>query len=314
MVGFLCGALIACSELVSLDKYYVRSEALDGAVDAGPCTVVTPSDDTVRACVMAMGCSPFVPDESLASCLTYDSQFLTGKASCLRRATSCSDVTKCVGYGVATSAQCPASAAAVRCAGNVAIECSSRVKLVLDCNVLGGTCDTYRSSGTGTADRAGCRVTSSCAGTTSACSGTSAYECRGGKGFGVDCAKSGGVCGIANDAGTCFLKGPSCSRNSPITCSDDTIGFCSGGGRLDFDCAKNGLSCTIEKGEGWCVAPGCTVADVADAETCSDSCASSTTIKTCVGGAPFTVDCTAFGFTTCESGMTAGKQAYAICR
>src|SRR4029077_4551769 len=85
-----------------------------------------------------------------------------------------------------------------------------------------------------------------------------------------------------------------CSDAGSASCSGNTLQKCEPSGQeFDYDCTRAGGSCATDTtGTGTCVSPGCAVTS-----TCAESCSPATgALTACVGGAPFTVDCTHYGF------------------
>jgi len=321
VVVVACGAtfaLVACVQALGLEQPTIRSK--DGGVttqDAtpAPCGEITPSLDSIRACVLTTGCLAIDPPISVGSCVGIDNITQTGQKACLVEAKDCGDVIACLGTGAATADQCPEGSTQATCQKNLAIDCPS--KAVFNCDVIGGTCTTYPQTVGGPANRAGCMVVSSCSGTGSSCSGTSAFFCRGGKGIGFDCAKSSSVCAVQNGSPGCYIKGPDCPDiKADVKCDGNKGVFCGSGGKVTVDCATSGLACVTDDKRGvYCLAPGCTIDE---GVACDDSC-SGTALTLCIGGVRHTIDCTEYGFTRCSEGDTEAqgetpKFHWATCR
>lgn len=277
-----------CAALFSLDEYTV-AEVCPAALTVDPTVAET--------CVRALSCSPFVPRAKLSICMTYDLFAAHPQIDCLRAATSCSDVAKCTGVGLASAAQCPSGAAEWRCAGSLAVRCSTSGSYTLDCAVLGGQCGTYASSAGGAIDRAGCRVASRCTGSGDSCQGDTLVSCVNGQGFGTACGPQGGACDVVDGQAGCYPATEACS-GSTAACTGNVLSLCGGLGHVErFDCGARGHRCvTTTSSEGFCVAPGCPTSLEGE---CKESCEGSK-MSLCVAGVKTTVDCRDYGMSRCR--------------
>jgi hypothetical protein len=80
---------------------------------------------------------------------------------------------------------------------------------------------------------------------------------------------------------------------------------------MAFDCAVSGLSCAVGVTDSYCLAPGCTTAQ---SDACKESCDTTTGTATfCVGGAPYKVNCKAYGFNTCAKYTSTSLGAFVSC-
>jgi hypothetical protein len=170
---------------------------------------------------------------------------------------------------------------------------------------------------------AGCVVNPSCQDTDSLehCSGNSDYVCYSGKGYGENCGAIGATCTAVSGTSGCYFQNDSCQATDTYSCTskngNSTLAWCSGAKQaFDFSCARAGLSCaTDDAGTGNCVAPGCTLDST---QSCAESCdPDGKTIHVCVGGAPYAIDCTLFGFSGCAKSDDMSQTpplAYAFCQ
>jgi hypothetical protein len=253
---------------------------------------VTPTAARVRTCVYAMSCNPLVPFTTISSCLTYGLYF-----ACNEGATSCADVEACSGIAREPDSACTSGETGWKCDGDIAVRCDAPFYSV-DCGHLGGTCDLFES--TLVEDyRFPCKLEapSSCSPddpTSYSCSGSNSVSCVDGKPYGMDCTAWGGDCieSTPGDAG-CSTTTADCDDLGTSTCVGNSLHYCDTDGRLGiYDCSPSGATCQVDG--GYCLSPGCT-ADY----PCTESCVDGTHLEACVGGAPYQIDCTAYGFKSC---------------
>lgn len=280
--------LAGCASVLDLDSYQIDKTS---SPEGGTCGTVPSGDDAiVRACLLLVGCSPFVPRLSLSDCISFSTPRAFGYEKCLVGARTCTDATRCIGVGL-IGTECTTSQSA-RCSGTRALNCADGY--FTDCSVVGGTCTTYTAS---TGLRAGCRVQSSCSAATGArCAGQSLYTCFNGVGIGQVCSNTRSTCATRSGTTTCWDQGEPCS-GAPVSCEGNVAAVCGQSGRFTFDCAAMGLECKMSGEEVYCVAPGCEVARVKE---CKESCSGSTA-NLCLGGLKRAIDCTRYGLRTCKS-------------
>jgi hypothetical protein len=243
--------------------------------------------------VYALSCNPLVPLATMSSCLTYGIYY-----GCNEGATSCADVEACSGVAREPDAVC-AGATGWTCDGDIATRCDGYEPYSVDCGHLGGTCDIFESTEV-EEYRFPCKLPtpSTCSPddpTSYACSGDFSVSCVDGKPYGTDCTAWGTTC-IEPTPGeaTCSTTSADCTEYSTASCVDNAIEYCDSDGRLGvYDCSPAGATCASG---GYCLSPGCT-ADEADA--CTEACVDATHAQACVGGAPYVIDCTSYGFTGC---------------
>jgi hypothetical protein len=272
-------------------------------------------DQLVESCVLAVSCDPYFFSEPLAFCLTYDGLHRAAAYSCLAGIHSCADFYTCQHVRSATIADCPNATTSAACNGELAVNCSDQGSgTVRDCSILGNSCGTYTdpSSGDLVAD---CIVDATCTDTDGLdhCSGNSDYTCINGTGYGTNCG-SETTCTTVDDVTGCYFNEPSCAVSDSYACNGAQLTFCSDGLQQIVDhCGLSASSCELDDaGVGYCVSPGCTIQSVA---TCVESCAKNgTTLNTCIGGAPYAIDCTTYGFTACDQAMdTDTGTTYTFC-
>jgi hypothetical protein len=252
----------------------------------------------VETCVLAISCDPFVFPVSLSDCISNDVLRATGSYACLSTISDCTGWYNCQGDRFATINECPGFASF--CDGNnVAFDCSDGSPgLVTDCTKQGGTCATYTDSNA--LVHADCVVVPTCTnvdGGVQCSSNNQAIACIGGAGFGLNCTAVDSTCQAEDFVGqSCLPNGTACTTPGTSSCSGATsLSTCTANDQgFTYDCSRAGGSCTTGDGGAGCVAPGCSLAS-----NCTESCDGDHTLSVCVGGAPFTVDCTEYGFTSC---------------
>ncbi len=336
----LGGGLVACNLIVGAGTYSVgvyvdgSTEGDGGSGEASSCQEppagqacgaafpqgCSAFDDLVQGCVMAESCGP--PDQNwffdvpLWQCMTFNYIGSRPTYSCLTTAKTCTDYFACEHTRAATLQECPNGAPDAgsygKCNGSLAITCNGQGKgYVEDCsqNAFGGTCTTLGGL------LSLCQVVPSCNGDGGQqCSGNTLFFCFQGKGYGWNCRPEE-VCGTNNGDTNCFFaQTTTCSAPGKTTCgANNQVQACADDSQLFVeDCTAMGATCaTDDAGIGRCVSPGCTPGAAA---TCSESCASDGhTINTCVGGAPYTVDCTQYGFNRCAQSKDTGGTLYTYC-
>lgn len=262
------------------------------------------NSEVVRSCVLKVSCTPFDPLDVISTCVTLDTQ-QTFKTSDCRGATTCDDIARCTGE--AWSAKpCAPEDGAWKCDGTRVINCVEGYEV--DCQTYGGTCALYDDPVIG--KRARCQVLSGCkeaAGRFHCASPHVLYECHAGKGFGRDCSIGGGTC--EEEAGSnagCRDPLPSCGADA-LSCVGAVSAQCVDGKLYESNCGGVGLGCDPES--AFCLAPGCAARDW---DNCSESCSGSK-LSFCYGGAPYSVDCKDFGFTSCETFRRIDGTLYAAC-
>ena len=202
---------------------------------------------------------------------------------------------ECLGECVGTCS--PADYKKWACDGDWAVDCSDG-GLSYNCATRNAVCG--EALATSSVDDGGCIPSSmdeiTCeAGENSdaRCSGSTFYWCADGEVWGLDCDAA---CVEGEDGAYCSLASETCSA-SAASCKGDTIEFCDADLLYsEHSCAENGLKCVATDGGGVdCVADGC------DSSSCTETCIDGTTLQFCVGGAEIEVDCTEYGFDSCET-------------
>jgi hypothetical protein len=228
----------------------------------------------------------------MSGCLTYGLYY-----DCNEGATSCADVEACSGVAREPTDTC-AGASGWRCEGDVAIRCDGEPYSV-DCARLGGTCDLFESTEV-TEYRFPCKAPapSTCSPddpTSYTCADKYSVSCIDGKSYGTDCTAWGATC-IEPTPGyaTCSTTKANCDAPETASCVANAVQYCDSDGRLGvYDCGPAGATCAPG---AYCLSPGCTTAD---ADACEESCIDETHAQACVGGAPYVIDCTDYGFKAC---------------
>lgn len=292
-------------------------------------TTFVPNDNVIRSCLLRAGCNPnFIPVRTVSECVSKNTQAALPGESCNGSSKTCADYEACEHIGIAHDDLCGGTQT-TRCDANGrAINCGNyNVDEFLDCPRLGGTsCGTYTFAGNGLL-YADCKVTVTanvCAGlsddqayycqTGSSGVPDSLYFCYGGQAYGSSCTQFATCFDTTPpptaDAGppkpdaSCFFNFLAHCSGLPdsASCSNGVAKVCSAEDIISYDCSSVGLSCAMKPGstDGYCVAPGCTPLKV---DQCVESCgADGTTLTFCYGGVPYSVDCTAYGFTQCMTG------------
>ena len=265
----------------------------------------------VSTCLYAVSCDPYFFDMNVSNCITYDYLESALSLSCLSRITSCNDFYTCQGWRYATTTECPTTSTSGTCVGGNAVDCTATPGIVTNCGQFGETCGTFSTtSGAGVS----CIAPVSCTGTDSTffCSSNYLYSCTNGVAYGQNCSTIQATCESVGTNTNCYYNAPSCSNLNTYSCAGGSLKWCSSAGQsLNYDCARAGLSCTIDStNTGYCVAPGCTAPPPS---TCTESC-NGNMLSVCVGGAPYNIDCTQYGFTGCTTGTDSSNTTYAWCQ
>lgn len=307
--------------------------------DGGPTLACTPNGDLVpglpagsaafqqlvNACVLAVSCDPLFFPVTVSQCITTDYLDTHFPTKCLANITSCDDYYACQGARIATIAECQTASNDDMdigvCNGTVATLCfSSGDGIVQNCAALGGSCTTYHESDyadfgdTG----AGCEVLSSCSnptdGSTQCNSNTQVFTCVNTDatsiGLATETCPQGAACSTNSVTTACFGTGTACTTVG-TSCAGTDLTSCetlsSGNQQFTTDCAVAGLQCAPASGvnPAACTAPGCATSG------CVESC-DGTKITTCIGGAPYVVDCTTLGFPVCDT-ASANNTDYDYC-
>lgn len=295
------------------------ADADDGSRDAeaGPdCGQAIPAGQAdfqqlVSACMFAISCDPYLFPISLSTCVTQNALQAATSFACLSTITSCTGSTNsfysCEGFRYATTSECPALMSTCDTVNSVAIDCNytGLTGVVTDCSRTPlSSCQIYADSGT--SSKADCVVVNSCSDTDAGvqCSGNNRYACvavdDGGIGVGRNCATAACV----TNAGCEFNGTTTCTDAGRATCSGNTLQACNTAGQaFNFNCARAGGSCATDTtGKSGCVSQGCSVSS-----TCTEACNKTTnTLTICVGGAPYTMSCPQYGFSSCGSDTATG--------
>lgn len=321
---------VGCNLVVDAGGYSVG--AIDGAApgddggqaEAGPATcgqglATGPDfDQLVKSCVLAISCDPFFFDVTLTTCLSKDYLETHQAYSCLAGATTCADYFKCEHARKAAVPDCPNTGKNASCnATQQAINCSDRgLGTVADCPSFGSKCSVISGraycvlAGTGT-----CTETDNLEHCT--VNNQAEYDCINGQYVGSNCA-TGTTCGGGEGGAGCYFNAPTCGTPGVSQCNGTSAEYCTTDRQLfTYDCARSGSACALDDaGYYYCVSPGCTTDSV---NQCTESCSSDKkTLNTCIGGVPYSIDCTQYGtFTGCvQSTDTATTPAltYTLCQ
>jgi hypothetical protein len=252
----------------------------------------------VTTCMMAISCDPFVFPVSLSDCITKDVLRSTGSYACLSTIADCNGWYNCQGDRFSTLDECPGFSSFCD-TNNTAFDCVVAYPgLVTNCTKQGGTCVQYTDDFGDS--RADCVVVPSCTdvdGGVQCSPNNQAISCINGQGFGLNCTAVDSTCQAGTTVGqSCAPNGNVCSSPGTTSCSDGTtLSTCDVTSQgFTYDCSRAGDTCTTGDAGSGCVAPGCALPS-----SCVESCDGLNTLTVCVGGAPFTIDCTQYGFTSC---------------
>jgi hypothetical protein len=320
------GALASCNLIVGAGDYVVVDAGNDAtssgnggggdagaSVGCGQSLPVGQSDfqNLVDTCVLAVSCDPLFFNVNVSACISLDFPQSSASLACLSTIQDCTGYYQCAGLRYATATECPDGGAPVACdtANNVAIDCNRG--LAFNCTKSGGTCGTYTDpSGAAGVD---CIVVPSCMVSDGGfeCAQNKSYSCIGGVGYGLDCTTVKATC-----SGTeCLYNAPICTKTATVTCNGDLLNECTSSNySYDYKCARSGLTCTIDDGGlGNCSDPACSAATT----NCTESCdVDGHTMRVCVGGAPFAIDCAQHApFTKCTTATRKSNSVvYAFCK
>jgi hypothetical protein len=301
----------------------IGSDAAAGGCGSTVPTTGTDFQKLVTTCVEAVNCDYGVFPVNVSQCITQNYLQATGSVACLSTTVdptgTCAGYYTCQGDRTARPEDCvgaPSDENSGSCDGNVATTCSGDkyIGVVQNCDQLHGTCATHDDGFGGI--QADCAVIPSCTDDpdgTYYCSGNKLYTCGDdGVGYGKDCSAINATCFDPGDGSgaSCYFNAPSCTT-AGSSCSSNDLNYCTGAGQqFDYDCSRAGLSCAEDDAGAVCVGAGCALPS---ASTCDESC-DGVNATVCIGGAPFTIDCTAYGFRTCsfESGLDNGDYAFCI--
>ena len=303
-----------CSVVLGTNDYQVSGCASSAnALDASK------RDRLVRACMYLYGCHPWLPNQRISECVTYDVPELFTYWSASLGAKTCADIQAARGVSWARSGDCPSDTSPSHCDGSRAISCGKFAVnhgIVTDCKVGGGVCTTY-TAGDGKS-YADCQVGSgTCSGTTDGCDGNNYYSCIGGKKIGTECDKLNSDCETRSGSTSCYFRAPKCATPG-ADCDGTVLVDCSDGHELRYDCGGAGLGCktikTADSSTVYCLAPSCGADEI---QTCEESCdEDGEHANICVGGSPFKVDCVALGFKRCKqySASKSIDRPYILCQ
>jgi len=294
-----------------------------------------PEADLIRSCILRAGCTPNIdPVRTISTCVSLNTQAALPGETCNLTSQTCAGYEACEHTGIAHADLCGGTKK-TRCDNDVAINCGNyNVDQFFDCAGLGGTCGTYTYAPTGEVF-ADCKLAvtaGACTGVTditasfcqSGSNGTpdARYYCYGGQAYGQSCGQyascfdtTGADADSTPDA-TCFFNFAETCIGQPDSamCSKGVATTCAGEAVIHYDCGSSGLACASAGPNPYCVAPGCTKATV---DACSESC-DGTKLTFCYGGAPYSVDCTDYGFTSCLEGTMTNSDSstapFAACR
>jgi len=281
---------------------------------AGTCGSTIPSSTSdfqklVATCVEAVNCDYGVFPVNVSDCITKNYLQATPSVACLSTTVdtsgTCAAYYGCQGDRTALPSDCPGvlstADATGFCTGNIATTCTGDMFYgsVQNCDKLNGTCAVHSN---GTEDVADCKIVPTCSDPedgTYHCSGNKLYTCSGGVGYGKDCSAIDATCMDPGDGSgaACYFNAPTCSKTD-VTCNGTDVNLCTTSGQaFDYECSRSGGSCEEDDAGAVCLGAGCLPPSATGA--CTESC-NGATANVCVGGASVAIDCTAYGFTTCD--------------
>jgi hypothetical protein len=268
-------------------------------------------DKLVNTCVQAVNCDPSLFPANMSGCISNNYLQAIGSVACLSTSQDCNGYYGCQGDRVATVDECAGSVDVGFCNGNIATTCTEYTdsSYVRNCDKLGGTCVVYDSDGFGDTV-ADCEVVPSCNQDDSSrhCSGNKIYTCENGVGYGKDCGAISATCIESGGDAACYFNASTCSTPG-YTCDNGSVSWCTDQGQMfDYQCSRAGLSCeTDDSGNAACIGAGCSTSPTACAESCDSD---GVTAHICIGGAPYAINCTDYGFNSCE---TDSDDGYVFC-
>ncbi|MBN2341530.1 MAG: hypothetical protein JXX29_14330 [Deltaproteobacteria bacterium] len=262
---------------------------------------VAPDAQKVRQCVMELTCLDNWNLTRISDCITYDIEALP----CSGAAQTCGDIYQCKGEMWADpDIYCQDAMPGWKCVDNLAVFCDGGNSYFFDCEKVGATCEMYAEIDTDSEVLyRPCRLkeplTCDDPPHLSMCHGNYRYTCIGNKPYGRDCGNWSEYC-IETVPGEayCGLSNTTCSNIGEADCVGNVLQYCDGDGyQHDIDCELAGSRCSVDdQNYIYCAAPGCTT----DIEAgCEEGCHSDTIMRVCVGGAPYLIDCIAYGFSEC---------------
>jgi hypothetical protein len=271
----------------------------------------------VSTCTLAVTCDPYFFTTNISTCITYDYLEATPSLSCLTSVANCDDYFACVGWRYAAESECiaPGAASCGGADGNLAIDCTNSSALIAtDCTHFGQTCGMYATENGGLG--VGCVAPTTCdmAMTADTCSSNYLIEaCPTGVAYGENCTALQSTCKSVGDSGAdCYSNAPSCADPYTYSCASTGLTYCTEANQsLGANCGRAGLSCALDDaGSGYCVAPGC---PIPPPSSCVESC-SGHTLSVCVGGAPYSIDCSQYGYSGCDTATDSSGITYAYCQ
>jgi len=288
-----------------------------------------PAEDTnaklariARQCALVASCSDEHDASNLqtpAACVDWyvvNSRDESPLATCVMRARSCEDVTRCThpppnpsaeGYcrahpGVLTACE---NSHLYTCQGSEGVESTA-----VDCSELGGTC---REKRVGELVERGCTSPSLCPADAPEhrCDGDIIVDCQDGIASRDPCPAGWRCAATKDDQGVRCVsgRGRECDLAGTAFCEGDVAYACVQNGRYaglhSADCAAMGLACAVRSGRVSCVHRGPPTCATSPASCAGDD------LRFCANGDTFRVSCKDLGFARCDP---SGGGGAALCK
>jgi hypothetical protein len=260
----------------------------------------------IRSCILRVGCLIWnYPTDTISRCISQNTQNTYEGTKCTLDAQSCADIFACEGEHDATDF-CADKDYGQYCDGDDAVHCGD-YPYALDCVKYGGVCHDFGTEVGESGSTVQCELPNitSCTGTETgpACGGPSngyKYECEGDIAFGTKCTNFAASCQQIGEDFGCFYPLNTCTAQG-VSCANGRATWCDGDSKAVYDCGAVGLGCSTtgdysDDNERQCNAPGCKPDDILN---CVESCSGDGQLTLCYGGAPVTVDCKDYGFSSC---------------
>jgi hypothetical protein len=278
-----------------------------------------------RQCALIASCadehdsSAFRTPESCIDWYVVNARDEAPLASCVIKAASCADLTRCTHPSPAALAEgyCKAHPGVLTaCDGSSFLTCqgeASAESTAVDCSALGGTCAERR---VGELVVRGCASPKLCptGAPEKRCDGDAVVDCEDGVVQRDACPPGWRCVAGTDDSGTptarcASASGRDCGLAGTAFCEGDVAYACVQSGRFtgmhSADCGALGLACVVRSGRVECVRRGPPACSPEPASCVGDD------LRFCAAGEPFRVSCKSLGFARCDP---AGGGGEALCK
>lgn len=271
-------------------------------------------DKALRACVAADACGAVSFAYAGSYCLEtgWDQAFITGTAAiwidiyeCVLAAVpDCSAVEMCFGGG--QPLQPCSEITDGYCAGSVRVQCDTAHNTFLhqDCATANQECTMANASLSDLVPKCGLGACTEGV-HDAACQEYLLLSCAGGNYEVTDCSAQGMICGDdPQGRKACVGTGAGCPDDFTPTCTDNVLVDCQNRHLRQLDCSLLAGDFTCSTSTSSCVPAG-TDCTPGDPELCQG-----TTIRICVDGSWYPLDCSDLGFTGCS--VSAAQGAHCV--